>query len=567
MADGSVSRLVADAARIMPGGLTGAIDAMRVLTEAGFARPVRPDHLLGMGLAAARWGVTPAAGYAAGAVRYPHDVAVLDDEGSVTFAELDRRTNAIANALGGHGVHAGDVVGLLARNGRAFVEATVALSKLGADVLYLNTGFAGPQIAEVLHTESAAAVIYDAEFLPLMNDAARGRYSVLAAVSGPSPPHLATLDRLAAGDDSPPFPPTTRGRHVILTSGTTGRPRGAPRSEPGIEALVAVLDRIPLRVRESTVIAAPTFHAWGFGQLGLAMALSSTVVLHRHFDPERTLAAVAEHEATALVAVPIMLRRMLDLPRGVRDRYDTGSLRVVAVSGSALPGSLATRFMDAFGDVLYNLYGTTEVAYVSIATPADLRAAPETAGRPARNTEIRVVNGAGREVRPGESGRIFVGNGMLFGGYTDGEDRERLDGLMATGDVGHFDRDGRLVVAGRDDEMIVSGGENVFPAEVEDVLMAHPDVADAAVVGVPDEVYGARLVAHVVRRPGSQVEADTLRGHVRSALARFKVPREVRFLAELPRNATGKVLRRQLGGPPAGPAGSGPGGPGPAARG
>ena len=215
------------------------------------------------------------------------------------------------------------------------------------------------------------------------------------------------------------------------------------------------------------------------------------------------LALIEEHQASALVVVPVMMQRMLELPEQTRKRYDTSSLKVVAVSGSALPGELSTRFMDAFGDVVYNLYGSTEVAYATVASPADLREAPGTAGRLLLGTTIKLVDSGGEEVPEGEVGRIFVGNPLLFTGYTGGEDKDRLGDLVASGDLGRFDAQGRLFIEGRDDEMIVSGGENVFPAEVEELLSKHPAVREAAVVGVEDEKMGQRLVAYVVKAPKS----------------------------------------------------------------
>ncbi len=244
--------------------------------------------------------------------------------------------------------------------------------------------------------------------------------------------------------------------------------------------------------------------------------------------------------------VPVMLQRILDLGEEAIGRYDLGALRIVALSGSALPGELAVRAMDAFGDVLYNLYGSTEVAWATIATPAELRAAPGTAGTPPAGTVVKLLDERGREVPRGQPGRIFVGNEMMFEGYTGGGGKEIIDGLMSTGDVGHLDSDGRLFVDGRDDEMIVSGGENVFPREVEDLLSDHEDVAEVAVVGVPDDEFGQRLKAFVVPCEGAKLDEGEIQEYVKRNLARFKVPREVVFMAELPRNATGKILKREL---------------------
>jgi acyl-CoA synthetase (AMP-forming)/AMP-acid ligase II len=343
-------------------------------------------------------------------------------------------------------------------------------------------------------------------------------------------------------------PPSEKGRVVILTSGTTGTPKGASRKQPeSLDPAAALFSKIPLRARETTMIAAPMFHSWGFAHFTLGMGLSSTVVLKRKFDPEATLSLTAQHEATALAVVPVMLQRMLELPLETLQKYDLSALRVIAASGSALPGELATRAMDAFGDVLYNLYGSTEVAWATIATPEDLRAAPGTAGRPPRGTIVKLFDEDGNPVtKPGETGRIFVANEMLFEGYTGGGNKALIEGLMSTGDVGHFDGDGHLFVDGRDDEMIVSGGENVFPREVEDLLHDHEAIDEVAIIGVEDEKFGQRLKAYAVTTKGKKVSADDLKAYVKKNLAGYKVPREIVFLDELPRNATGKVLKREL---------------------
>ena len=356
------------------------------------------------------------------------------------------------------------------------------------------------------------------------------------------------LDELIErGDPAALAPPSETGRVVILTSGTTGAPKGAARKQPdSLEPVAALFSKIPLRARETTVIAAPMFHSWGFAHFTLALPLASTLVLHRRFDAEQTLAAVAQHGASALVLVPVMLQRILELPPETIARYDMHRLRVIALSGSALPGELATRAMDTFGDVLYNLYGSTEVAWATIATPEDLRAAPGTAGRAPIGTVVRLLDADGHEVAPGHGGRIFVANELMFEGYTGGGGKEIVRGLMSTGDVGHFDAGGRLFVDGRDDEMIVSGGENVFPREVEDLLADHAEIEEAAVIGVQDPEFGQRLKAFVVPRNGASLTEDAVKDYVRENLARFKVPREVVFMQELPRNATGKVLKRVL---------------------
>jgi acyl-CoA synthetase (AMP-forming)/AMP-acid ligase II len=522
--------------------VTSALLGTRVIT------PVRPDKVVRILATLSRWGPTPAAAYAGGALQYPDRIAIIDERGAMTFAEVQRRTNSLANELRRRGIGEGDGVAIMCRNHRGFIEATVACAKLGASALYLNTSFAGPQIADVVAREDPIALIYDEEFADLVAAAGERRKRYVAWAEPGASTSEPTLDELIAlGEDSDLEPPAEKGRVVILTSGTTGTPKGAPRKQPdSIEPAAALFSKIPLRARETTVIAAPMFHSWGFAHLTLALPLGSTVVLARKFDPENTLRLVATHRATALALVPVMLQRMLELGERRIGRYDTRSLRVVALSGSALPGELATRAMDVLGDVLYNLYGSTEVAWATIATPADLRAAPGTAGRPPLGTVVKLLDEDGREVPPGVGGRIFVGNEMVFEGYTGGGNKQVIGGLMSTGDVGRFDHAGRLFVDGRDDEMIVSGGENVFPREVEDLLAELPEVEEVAIVGVEDEDFGQRLKAFLVLREGAALSEETVQEHVKANLARYKVPREVVFLDELPRNATGKVVKREL---------------------
>jgi acyl-CoA synthetase (AMP-forming)/AMP-acid ligase II len=520
----------------------------RALLGTGIVHPERVDKTVRAVAALRRWGPSSPSAYRGGAIRFPDRAAIVDDRGAVSFREVDLRTNALANALRDAGVGEGDDVAIMCRNDRGFVEATVACAKLGAGALYLNTAFAGPQIADVLRREDPVAVIYDEEFAGLVADGAQGRKRYVVHSEPGSGGSEQTLEQLiAAGATSEPTPPAEKGRVVILTSGTTGTPKGAARKQPDtLEPAAALFSKIPLKARETTVIAAPMFHSWGYAHFTLALALSSTIVLRRRFDPEETLRAISQHRASALAVVPVMLQRIIDLGEATLARYDTSSLRVIAVSGSALPGELATRAMDVFGDVLYNLYGSTEVAWATIATPEDLRAAPGTAGRPPLGTVVRLLDADGLEVPPGASGRIFVANEMMFDGYTGGGGKEIVGGLMSTGDVGHFDSGGRLFVDGRDDEMIVSGGENVFPREVEDLLADHPSIEEVAVVGVPDEEWGQRLKAFVVLRDGARLGEDEVQEHVKENLARYKAPRDVVFLEQLPRNATGKVLKREL---------------------
>ncbi|MFC5289409.1 AMP-binding protein [Actinokineospora guangxiensis] len=525
----------------------GRLAALRVLAKAGVFAPTRPDRTARQVRALTTWGSTLAGGYAAAAARSAKRAAVEDEHGAVTFRSVDEEGSRLAHGLAGFGVRPRAKVAVLARNHPALVRTLAACAKIGADTVLLNTGLAAAQIVDLLRAHRVAFLIADDEFAPVLAQVPPD--VAIIGTGGDAEDYDATLPELAEGRPvSPPPAPRRPGRLVVLTSGTTGMPKGARRPTPTLLDAATVLARIPLRANERLFVAAPVFHSWGLTALQIAMPLRATVVLRKRFDAETALAAIEEHRCTALFAVPIMLQRILALPERVRKSYDTSSLRVVASSGSALPRALVTGFMEAYGDILYNFYGSTEVSAATIATPHDLRAAPTTAGRPPPGSRIALLDRDGEQVPPGEIGRIFVGNAMLFDGYLDGAGGQRQvrRGLMDTGDRGYLDADGRLHICGRDDEMIVSGGENVFPRPVEEVLTDLPQVAEAAVVGVPDAEYGQRLAAYIVVRDGWQLDEDGVRAYVHQRLARFCVPRDVVFVDELPRNQTGKVLKRLL---------------------
>jgi acyl-CoA synthetase (AMP-forming)/AMP-acid ligase II len=531
----------------LPERVVYALGGAKILAEAGVIRPMRPDRVVRVLQTMARWGRSPAAGTISLADRFPDETAIVDELGTLTFGKVHERSNALAHAFADAGIVEGDGVAVMCRNHRGFVEATAAISKLGADALYLNTAFAAPQLTEVVGREKPKAIVYDEEFGDLLSDAAKRRKRFIAWHDSDDLPYPTLGELIAGGDPSDVVAPEREGRATILTSGTTGSPKGASRANPqSLEPVVSLLSKIPLRARQTSHIAAPLFHSWGFAHFSLGLILGTTLVLRRKFDPEACLAEVARRRCDSLVVVPVMMQRILELPEETREKHDVSSLKVVAASGSALPGDMAIEWMDAFGDNLYNLYGSTEVAWASIATPADMRAAPGTAGKPPRGTIVKLYDEEQNQVPPGEPGRIFVGNEMLFEGYTGGGSKDVIGNLMATGDVGRFDDGGRLFVEGRDDEMIVSGGENVFPKEVEDLLSRHDAVAEAAAVGVEDKDFGQRLRAFVVLEEGKDASEDDLKGHVKQNLARYKVPREIVFMDELPRNATGKVLKREL---------------------
>ncbi|HEV7918366.1 MAG TPA: AMP-binding protein [Solirubrobacterales bacterium] len=523
------------------------LELARTVANTRIVGPVHPKVLLEINRAMRKWGPTPGTAYAIGTARTPDRPAIVDERGELTYRDVHERTNQLANALLEEGVTHNSRVAILCRNHRGFIEAFVATLKTGSDALLMNTAFAGPQLTSVLEDQNADAVIMDEEYYELLKDGLTGRKAFIAWTDSDQPP-LKTLDDLRRGQSTlEPKKPQSHGRTIILTSGTTGKPKGAARSEPkGISGLLSVVSIMPYRYGDRILVAAPLFHTWGFANFSANLTFNGTVILRRRFDPEDALKTIEREQATMMSVVPVMLQRMLDLPEEVRRRYSTKSLRMVNASGSALPGELATEFMDEFGDVLYNLYGSTEVAWATAAAPADMRAAPGTAGRVPTGTVLKILDNDRKELPTGETGQIFVKHDMVFEGYTGGEATNAFGDMVGTGDLGHLDENGRLFIDGRIDEMIVSGGENVYPIEVEDVIARHEAVRETAVIGVEDEKFGERLKAFVVPSNGHDISEKDLKAYVKSNLAGYKVPREIVFLDELPRNATGKVLKREL---------------------
>lgn len=526
-----------DEARVVTAGARGAV-------RTGLLRPMLPTTGLRIAAQVRRWGTGPAIGFSLGSVRHPDQVAVIDldddERPETSFAEIEHRCTAVALALRDRGIDGNSTVGLLGRNSRSFLEAIIGVARTGANLVYLNTSIERGQFQQVATGHNMSLVIHDREFADLVPEGiARLQMDEKSGL-----PLLATLPIRRSLQ-----PPVQYGQHVIMTSGTsTGRPRGAGRSGATFNAVAALLDAFPLTVGDTVVIGAPLFHSWAWMNHRLGCLLDCTQVVMRKPDPERILAALAATDATGLVTVPVVLRWMVDLPTRIRRRYRLDALKCVAVSGSALPSSLATEFMDEFGDVLYNLYGSTEAGFATCATPEDLRIDPEGAGRPLPGVHVEILDRRGRPLPVGDEGRVFVSSSETFHGYTDGTDRPRVRGMVFTGDVGRVDLQGRLTIVGRADDVIITGGENVHPAEVEQVLRTNDKLVDAAVAGRPDPVYGAILVAHVVPVDRDTFNSEELVSWCRQVLGPHHRPRAVVVHDSLPRNPTGKLLRRVLAG-------------------
>jgi acyl-CoA synthetase (AMP-forming)/AMP-acid ligase II len=511
--------------------------AARALLRSGLLAPPNPAALVRLIGAATRGGTNPYTLLAVASARWPDRAAIIDDDGALSYRQLQSQTEALAGQLSAKGVRPGQAVGIMCRNGRGFVRAVFATALAGADVVLVNTDFHSDALAAALSAHQIETIVADAEFADRV-DAADHAVTVIDTAT--EAPH---------GDSRPPVAPA--GRIILLTSGTTGKPKGVPRTprmRSAVGVWVTILDRTGLTTGSRISVAMPMFHGLGLGMLMFTLGLGGTVLTHRRFDAEAALAQASLHRADAFTAVPVVLARILDLPDEVRERNPVPSLRVVMSSGDRLDPSLAQRFMDSYGDILYNGYGSTEVGIGALATPADLRCAPETVGRPVAGCPVRIFDDNDQPVGPNVTGRVFVGGELASEGYTGGGAKAVVDGMTSTGDMGYLDDSGRLFIVGREDDMIISGGENVYPRAVENALAEHPEVADNAVIGVADERFGHRLAAYVVLRSGSTADEETLREYLKGRVSRFEQPRDIHFLSSLPRNPAGKVVRKELPG-------------------
>jgi fatty-acyl-CoA synthase len=517
------------------------VAATRILRRAGLLTPTMPRAgLLTLAARAPFTTLNLGSSVALHAVLRPHEPAIIDDRGVVTWSQLYERTCRLANALL-ELAEPGERIAFMLRNGRENVECFAACGLAGMAAVPVNTWSSASELEHIDSTQTPGLFIVDREFEPALSTVS----TPVWWVSDDQDDYEVAL----ADERSGPPPVRGGGRVIIHTSGTTGKPKGAEREQTAglgyLMALVGFLERVPLHRNDIFHIAPPLFHQFGQGMMTIGLVVGTTLVLPRKFDAEDFCRVAIEHEVTAAATLPVMLQRIAALPEDVA----MPQLRLALVSGSALQPALRDRAEARLGEVLYDLYGSTEVGWAAIAGPQDHATHRGTVGRPVRGVRVVIANEHGEPASPGEVGVIHVASDLVFEGYTGVEDdRAVVDDAHSIGDLGYIDDDGYLYVTGRDDDMIVSGGENIFPSEVEGVLEEHPDLVESAVVGVEDEEFGQALHAFVVVRDGVELAAEGIADFVREHLARYKAPKRVTFLDELPRNATGKVLKKDLRG-------------------
>lgn len=476
----------------------------------------------------------------------------------LTWGEFDATINRLAHALADRGVRGGSRVALMLPNGSEYLIAQQALARLGATAVQIGYRSKPAEIAYILSNSEPTATIVYAGLLPAMREA-RTQSKVsgpMIVVGGDQGLEQADIDwDRALASASPELPPRTKGGDgggvIVYTSGTTGKPKGANRAwrSTGFESVADMILQVGMRADDRHLVVCPLYHSAAPAFVAIMMSLGATVVLMNHFDPEGALDIIQRERVTCSLVVPTMIIRMSNLPAETLKKYDTSSLRWVMSAAAPLTTDAARRFMNAFGPVLWNFYGATETGLVTLAGPDDHVKHAGTIGRALRGNEIRLLDDAGHEVPRGQVGELYARNSTLISGYHNNDEATssaQREGFFSVGDMGRLDADGYYFLESRKHDMVISGGVNIYPREIEDHLHTHPAILEAAVIGVPDPEWGETLRAFIVIRGNERITETEVIEFCRQALADFKRPRKVTFLDELPRNPTGKILKREL---------------------
>jgi fatty-acyl-CoA synthase len=547
---------------LLKAGLDHARLAASLLRSTGVVRPMRPGQLARFVRAARNTKVGPHLAVMFHAATQPTKEAVVEYGATgvrrLTWEELDGTINRVGHALVDRGVGGGERVAVMLPNGLEFLIAQQALARIGATAVQIGYRLKAGEIAYILGNATPKATIIHGEYLAPMIEARAlaASTSPLLVVHAPGdlPPGVDDWDRALAAV-SPDLPPRVVGGDgggvIVYTSGTTGKPKGAARSwrQTGLDSVADMILQCGMRGDDRHLVVCPLYHSAAPAFVAIMMSLGATIVLQNHFEPEATLDLIARERITCSMMVPTMLVRMCALPAEVRAKYDTHSLRWI-MSGAAPLATETARVVEAqLGPVLWNFYGSTETGLVTLAGPGEHTAHPGTIGRAMRGNEIRLLDDTGHDVPVGTIGELYARNSTLISGYhgnAEATSAASRDGFFSVGDLGRVDADGFYYLESRKHDMVISGGVNIYPREIEDHLHTHPGILEAAVVGVPDPEWGETLRAFVVLREGYRVTAEEVIDYCRRELADFKRPRKVVFVRELPRNPTGKVLKREL---------------------
>lgn len=534
----------------------------KVVRQTHALSPVRPGRLVHFVKEARQTPIGPHLAVMFHAAAHPDKEALVEygEHGvrRLTWGELDATINRLAGALVARGLGGGGRVALMLPNGMEYLIAQQALARIGGTAVQIGYRSKAGEIAYILDNADPKVTIVHAAFLDAMQAAraqtGKGGPMLVVDGDGLREPDATDWDRALAAA-SPDIPPRTRGGDgggvIVYTSGTTGKPKGASRAwrKTGFESVADMIQQCDMRADDRHLVVCPLYHSAAPAFVAIMMSLGATIVLMNHFDPEQSLAIIEKERITCTLMVPTMLVRITNLPSDVLRRHDTGSLRWVMSGAAPLTTDTARRFMERFGPILWNFYGSTETGLVTIAGPGDHVTRPGTIGKRMRGNEIRLLDDAGREVPQGEVGELYARNSTMITGYhqNDAATQSSLrEGFFSVGDMGRVDADGFYYLESRKHDMVISGGVNIYPREIEDHLHTHPAILEAAVIGVPDPEWGETLKAFIVVRHNAPLSEHEVIEYCRVHLADFKRPRKVTFLAELPRNPTGKVLKREL---------------------
>jgi len=534
-----------------------------VLRASKIVQPIRPANLAQFVKGARQTKPGPHLAVMFHAAAHPDKEAIVEygEHGvrRMTWAELDATINRLSHALVARGVRGGSRVALMLPNGSEYLVAQQALARLGATAVQIGYRLKAGEISYILENSEPTATIVDHEYVGAMLEARKqaGRGGSMIIVGGevtPGSPEMEEWDRALAAA-SPEMPPRMTGGDgggvIVYTSGTTGKPKGANRAwrKTGFESVADMILQVGIRADDRHLVTMPLYHSGAPAFVAIMMSLGATVVLQNHFEAEAALDIIQKERVTCSLMVPTMLIRLSNLPKATLAKYDTASLRWVMSAAAPLTTEAARRFMAQFGPILWNFYGATETGLVTLAGPHDHVSRPGTIGKKLRGNEIRLLDDHGKDVPVGEVGELYARNPTLISGYHGNEDATRSsqrDGFFSVGDCGRIDAEGYYYLESRKSDMVISGGVNIYPREIEDHLSTHPAILEAAVIGVPDPEWGETLRAFVVLRNGQQLSETEVINFCREHLADYKRPRKVTFLAEMPRNPTGKILKREL---------------------
>jgi len=486
----------------------------------------------------------------------PDAVAQIEDARCVTWRELLDRRNRLANSLVKQGVGRGETVIIYAPNSLEYLLASAATRAANAVPVPMNHRLVAEEVRYILDHSDAAAAFVGGPFVAMANEVRRHveKVRLWILMGDERRPWATSLDELLeSGSAEPPAvdPAQGLGGSMIYTGGTTGKPKGAIRAASDPQITLAFMQALGM-IHEHHVhlVAGPLYHSAPGSFALFAAMLGGTVVVMRKFDPEHALHLIQAHRVTSTFMAPTLIKRLVDLPESVRARYDVSSMRSLVVAAAPCPTRVKEEALRYFGLCLYEFYGSTELGINTILGPEDVLRKPGSCGRAAPNVEIALLDDDGNPVPAGEPGELYVRRfGGMFDAYYKNAEATRQterDGWYSVGDVAWVDADGFYSLCDRKRDVIISGGVNVYPAEIEDALHRHPAIEDVAVFGVPDDDWGERVHAAVQLRPAHTLTADELRDFARRHLADYKVPREVSFPADFPRDTAGKLIKRLL---------------------